>query len=1006
MKKLGIILFVLLGLLITTNIPKNNVQADGATTLVVHYHRFDPNYSPWNLWLWPYAPVPGDGGAHNFNGEDAFGKVYTLDMIGTPFEGSTQIGVIVRTNTWEKDVAIDRFIDLTNPNESGEVHVYLVSGDPTIYYSPDGIDISSRASNVNFTSINTISFESSKDVAAEQVTVLQDGTPVSFTNFVIVNGKANLELSGQVDLGKKYEVTIDFQDPGYDPKTYSVGFSGLYASDDFNAIYAYDGELGAIYSETSTTFKLWAPISENVELNIYEYGHKAAQQDYTGQSGTDTPEQTLQMVYIDKGVWELTVNGDLHGKYYTFNVTNGGTTHEVSDPYAFSAGINGLRSMVVDFDRLNPSNWDNTDPIDNIDSYNDAIIYELHVRDFTTHSTWNGTEEYRGKFLGLTERGTTYNGVTTGLDHLIELGVTHVQFLPLFDFGAAVDETRLLDPTYQGRKDTIFNWGYMPENFNAVEGSFSTDPYDGSVRVNEFKQLIQTFHENEMNVIMDVVYNHHGRSADSNFDLIVPGYYFRMNANGSFSNGSGTGNETASENYMMRKFIVDSVAFWAEEYKISGFRFDLMKLHDVETMNQIVEAVHAIDENILIYGEPWTGGTSPLPENQSAYNSTLPQMPGVAVFNDDTRDGIKGSVFDAAGAGFIQGDSNSDERIKLGILGATSHSGLTYPALPKGAWAPNPNQTINYATAHDNNVLFDKIKLSTEGLTMTDIQYMHKQAGSILLTSNGVPFLHAGIEILRSKPCTVIDGENQGECTGGYDHNSYRSPDQTNQIDWNWKVENYDVFEYYKGLIELRKSVGVFSMDTEVELQSKIFFFPDDKGVVSYLIYDAESPFEYTYVIHNNSKTQRNMSLQGYEWNLIVNREQAGTETIEVLSGDTVTVLPSETLVMYVANPDVEWNTVCNNGFFVEGMCIQETVVCDEGFTLNEETNECEEDVVTCEEGYTLNEETNECEENQVNTKTPENDTGCFGSITSTSLLIGAIAVLGGAVLIVKRRFI
>ncbi|MCK5388600.1 MAG: type I pullulanase, partial [Candidatus Izimaplasma sp.] len=640
---------------------------------------------------------------------------------------------------------------------------------------------------------------------------------------------------------------------------------------------------------------------ESVSLNLYEFGHRENQVDYDSVPGTNSPYDTVDLTYTTKGVWEVTVQGDLHGVYYTFDVTNGTVTNEVSDPYAFSAGINGKRSMVVDFDRLNPNGWDDLVIPDTIESYNDSIIYEIHIRDYTTHSTWNGTEDYRGKFLGLAERGTTYNGVTTGLDHIIELGVTHVQLLPVFDFGAAVDETRLLDPSYEGVKDSVFNWGYMPENFNVVEGSYSTNPYDGNVRINEYKQLIQAFNENDIRVVMDVVYNHTGKSADSNFDLIVPGYYYRMNANGSFSNGSGTGNETASENYMMSKFMVDSVVFWATEYNIMGFRFDLMKLHDINTMNAIVTALHAIDETILVYGEPWTGGTSQLDEELSAYNATLDQMPGVAVFNDDTRDGIKGSVWTAAEGGFIQGSSLVDERIKLGIVGAVLQTNIAVASLPKGAWAPNPNQTINYVTAHDNNTLFDKLMLSTTDLSWEELQDMQKQANAIILTSQGIPFLHGGVEMMRSKPCTVIGGTAQGECdaTLSFDHNSYRSPDATNQIDWAVKASNIDIFNYYKGLIELRRSINVFSYDSKEEINNKMVFFPDAGGVVSYLIYDDESIWEYTYVIHNNSTVQRNMSLQGIEWNLVVNKDTAGTATIEVLTGDTVTVLPSETLVMY-----------------------------------------------------------------------------------------------------------
>jgi pullulanase len=353
--------------------------------------------------------------------------------------------------------------------------------------------------------------------------------------------------------------------------------------------------------------------------------------------------------------------------------------------------------------------------------------------------------------------------------------------------------------------------------------------------------------------------------------------------------------------------MVDSVKFWAEEYNLSGFRFDLMKLHDVDTMNAITDTLHAIDPTILVYGEPWTGGTSPLPESESAYNGTLDQMPGVAVFNDDTRDGIKGSVFNADEKGFIQGVSSGayDERIKLGVVGATGHSQLAVASLPKGSWAVNPNQTINYATAHDNNVLYDKIMLSTSDLTNEQIKDMQKQAGGILLTSNGVPFLHGGIELMRTKPCTYIAGEAQGECDNGpYDHNSYRSPDQTNQIDWQWKVDNLDVFNYYKGLIEIRRSVDVFSYDSLQDLNQHLFFLPDSTGMVSYIVYDETSPWEYTLVAYNNAVVERPLDLQGYTWNMVVDKDTAGLETISVEEG-TYTMRPNETVVMYIQNANV-----------------------------------------------------------------------------------------------------
>lgn len=908
MKKLRLLLTIFMALFIGLAGANINVKADTATKLVVHYHRFDPNYSPWEMWLWQYTPSPGEGSTHKFNGDDEFGKVYEIELAGTALDGATQVGIIIKTASWEKDVSTDRYISMANPNAQGEVHAYFVSGDPTIYYTSDGIDISNRVLQADFTKIDEIKFTASSNVTENDIQVLADGTPQAIDSFNMINGEATITLANDADLGKIYTLEVDFGDPGVDPKESTIGFAGLYSSDAFNNQYAYDGELGTIYSTSETTFKLWAPLSSNVVLNLFTAGHTALQTDYQGNAGVDVAYETHNLVKGDKGVWEVTVPGDLHGIYYTYSVTNGSVTNEASDPYAFASGVNGKRSMVVNFDLLDPENWVDGYRPDTIESYNDSIITEVHVRDYTAHSTWNGTESLRGTFLGLAESGTTLSGVSTGFDHIVELGVTHVQLLPVFDYGAAVDETRLKDPDYIGKKDTIFNWGYMPENFNVVEGSYATDPYNGTVRIEEYKQLIQAFSDNDIRVVMDVVYNHHGKSADSNFDLIVPGYYFRFNDNGSFSNGSGTGNETASEHYMMSKFMVDSVMFWAEEYNISGFRFDLMKLHDVDTMNAISTALHEIDPTILIYGEPWNGGTSPLSDSIAAYNANLDQMPGVAVFNDDTRDGIKGSVFNEEEQGFIQGVSSSatDERIKLGIVGAVQHTQIAVASLPKGAWALNPNQTVNYATAHDNNVLFDKIMLSTSGLTYDEIKAMQMQANAIVLTSNGIPFLHGGVEIMRSKPCTVISGEAQGECdsTLKYDHNSYRSPDQTNAIDWTWKVDNMDVFEYYKGLIEIRRSVDVFSYDSKEDLQSHLFFLQDPSGMVSYIVYDETSPWEYTLVAHNNAVVDRPLDLQGYTWNLVANKDTAGLNTISEVEG-TYTMAPNETVIMYVKNANV-----------------------------------------------------------------------------------------------------
>ena len=911
-RKLTLLTTLVLTLFVSVNLV--NVEADSADTLVVHYYRFDEDYSGWNMWLWPFEPVGGDGQGYNFDGTDDYGAISTITLSNTNLVDSTTIGIIVRLNEWEaKDIGADRHIDMTNPNTEGEVHIWLIQDDPTIYYTAEDADTSDRVLTATFSDENTIEFTATADVEASDITFLEGTTELTISNFSFNNDKGSFDISTSIDLTNKYFLTVDFDGTGGEP--FSVAFDGFYSSDLFNQQFGYDGELGAIYSDTETTFKIWAPISDNITLNLYTKGHKSTETDYQGNPGVDTAYETHALTLGQKGVWSVTVPGDLNGVYYTFSIDNGGLITEIVDPYAFTAGINGKRGMVIDFDLYDPTNWDSDTRPDTMDAYTDAIIYELHVRDLTSHSTWTGTEDYRGKFLGLVEEGTTYQGITTGFDHIKELGVTHVQLVPVFDHGI-IDERRLNDPTYFGIKDGIFNWGYMPENFNVVEGSYSTDPYNGEVRVTEFKDMVQAFHSEDIRVIMDVVYNHTGKSADSNFDVILPGYYFRMNADGTFSNGSGTGNETASDRYMFQKYMIDSLVFWAEEYNIDGFRFDLMKLHDVETMQKVTAALHEIDPTIMIYGEPWTGGGSLLPESEAAYNANLDELPGVAVFNDDTRDGIKGSVFDSGDKGFVQGNNYADARVLLGVTGATLQDNLPTGSLPKGPWALEPTQSINYVTAHDNNTLHDKLILSARP-ELEDLIRMQRQANSIILTSQGIPFLHAGVEFLKSKPCVVIEGEAQGECDSAntFDHNSYRSPDGTNQFDYNDKVEHIETFEYYKNLIALRKMKDVFTLDTSADIADHLQLITDsESGFISYFLHDEEDYWQTTYIMHNNGDTSREMVLHPGTWNVIATTDEFGDletidyngnsisnfTTIEVLEGgQLITLDTNETLIMY-----------------------------------------------------------------------------------------------------------
>jgi len=903
LKRLAIIT---LGLFTLSIMNITTLHASETTTLVVNYYRFDGDYDDWSLWLWQNEPNAGGGQQIRFNGTHESGAAQlTYELDGTHLEGSTKVGVIVRTDGWLKDVSMDLFIDLSNPDSNGVVEVFLVTEDPKVYYADDDLDLSDRVQRADFNDVDELGFKATTPNLSEtQVSVYENDAPLTISDFDVDGFNYTVRFDRAIDLTKEYVLEVDFGDDR-GALIYDIGFRGIYDSEAFNDAYAYDGGLGVIYDESESTFKLWAPISSAVSLNLYETGHSTGTSAFTGAPGVDEPFSTHELSYVDKGVWEVTVSGDMHGVYYTFDVTNGEITHEVVDPYTRSTGVNGKRGMVVDFDRLNPANWQYGFRPNTITHFTDAIVYEAHIRDYTSHETWNGTEEWRGKYLGFSESGTTYQSVKTGFDHFTDLGVTHVQLLPVHDIGMAIDETKIEDEDYRDRMDTIFNWGYMTLHFNTLEGSYATDPFDGEVRIREFKQMVQNFHDNDIRIILDVVYNHTATSGDSNFEKIVPGYYFRFDEDGQFSNGSGTGNETASEHQMMRKFMVDSLRFWTEEYNISGYRFDLMRLHDVKTMQEIKTMLHEIDDTLLIYGEPWDAGGSQLDPAEAADGTNMDRMPGIGAFNDGIRDGVKGSVFNASDPGWVQGLSTMRNNVRQGIVG-----GIAHPDIPSGlSWTTEPYQSISYVTAHDNNTLHDKLMLSTEDVTFDQIKAMQNQSNAIVLTAQGVPFLHGGVEMMRTKPCVVIDGQPQGECDSGlrYDHNSYRSPDATNQIDWNWKVDHQDVFDYHKGLIELRRHTDIFNMRTAEEIREHLYFLPTSNNFIAYMVSHPDSAWENTIVAHNNANANQYLDLYGLEWNLVVNKDQAGLETIEVVSGNSLTVRPNETVVLYRLARGAEW---------------------------------------------------------------------------------------------------
>ena len=588
--------------------------------------------------------------------------------------------------------------------------------------------------------------------------------------------------------------------------------------------------LWPVYTPAVTTFKLWSPVAEEVVLRLYDKGDGG------------TAKEKLPMQKGLQGLWTLQVKKDLKGVYYTFQVkTAGKWLAETPGIYAIAVGVNGQRAMVVDMNATNPKGW-KKDKGPAVKTPNEIVLWEAHVRDITSHP--NSGSKHAGKFLGLVESGTkTKDGKATGIDHIKELGATHVHLLPAFDY-RSVDESKLNKPQ--------FNWGYDPQNYNVPEGSYASDPYRAEVRIKEFKQMVKGFHDKGLGVVLDVVYNHTGHTEGSNFNLEVPGYYYRQTPEGKYSDASACGNETASERAMMRKYIIESCKFWAKEYHLDGFRFDLMAIHDLETMNQLTAELKKINPNIIIYGEGWTAGKSPLSDAQKALKANTHKLTHTAAFSDDLRDAIKGSVFDDKSTGFVSGAKATEESIKFGVVGSIPHKQVNAKQVnySKDFWAREPWQAISYVSCHDNMTLFDKLKVSNPKASLEDLKKMNLLSDAIVLTSQGTPFLHAGAEMLRTK-----NGE----------HNSYNKPDAVNQIDWSWKTTHQDVFRYYQQLIALRKAHPAFWMPTAQMVNQHLEFLPTEPGLVGYQLKDHahDDTWKNILVYYNGRTTPARVPLQG-----------------------------------------------------------------------------------------------------------------------------------------------
>ncbi|MBX2927299.1 MAG: type I pullulanase [Saprospiraceae bacterium] len=622
--------------------------------------------------------------------------------------------------------------------------------------------------------------------------------------------------------------------------------------------YYSDEDLGLRYTPSKSVFKLWAPTANAARLQFYDH------------PTTGEPVQTKDLKKRLKGVWEATVKKDLAGLYYTFQVRIGDVwLSETPDPYAKAVGTNGLRAQVVNMAATNPPGWEN-DRRPELKQYTDIILYELHVRDLSIHP--NSGIANKGKYLGLTETGTrSPEGLATGLDHLKELGVTHVHLLPVYDF-MSIDEEKL--------EENKFNWGYDPQHYNVPEGSYSTDPADGAVRIREFKQMVKALHDAGIRVVMDVVYNHTGATELSVFNQLVPGYYYRQNAEGGFSNASACGNETASERLMMRKLIVESVKYWASEYHIDGFRFDLMGIHDIETMNLVSAELRKLHPSIYIYGEGWTGGDSPLPAEQRALKHNVLQLDHVAAFSDDVRDAIKGHVFHPERKGFVSGLEGLEESLKFGIVASTRHPQVDYSKInySEAPWAKNPAQAIAYASCHDNHTLWDRFLESCPEASEAERIQMNKLAAAIVLTCQGVPFVHAGEEMLRTK----FGAEN-----------SYNLPDSINRLDWSRKARYTDVFEYYKGLIALRKSRPAFRLTSEELIQKHLRFLDtDEPNLVGYLLSDHAGGDEWKeiLVVFNGNATAKTIAVPDRDWLMVADAHTVNPEGLGVIKTATLQV--------------------------------------------------------------------------------------------------------------------
>ncbi len=886
----------------------------------------------WNLWLWPYQPQSLAGAAYNFTGTDSFGAVATAQVPGN----NTQVGVIVRQGNWAaEDISSNRYINVTN----GTAQVWLVQGDPTIYYTAaaaetamqpgvtaaflDGahtiyasldtpvtigggttfaltdttantsIPVTSVQDGVQLQAVVASDFQTqaggqSNWNPASQTTAMTEVNPDlyqytatlntgSYQYKIAIGGSWNVSYpSNNVTLNVPSagtKVTFSYvpssnsvydsiNNPGQTLPTSSNGMSTslvkltlasapnvthtlTLGATGFKSVqviprkvlnlpqYYYGGTLGNMWTSTQTSFRVWAPTASSMNLQLFS-------------SATGPMTQQIPMQPGSGGTWKAQVPGNLNGWYYLYSVTIDGQTKTAVDPYATALAPGAARGMVIDLAATNPEGW-NGDHFQGVPNPVDAVIYEVSVRDFSIDP--NGGFKYPGQYLAFTEYGTHGPGnVKTGVSSLKQLGVNYVQIMPMQEFP---------DPGY------TYNWGYDTRNFNVPEGMYATTPV-GTARITQAKQMIQSLHQAHIGVIMDVVYNHTFAVQGSALNRLVPGYYWRTDYQGNYYNGSGVGNEVASERPMVQKFILDSLKYWVTQYHVNGFRFDLMALLGVNTMKKVSQELHAIDPNIILYGEPWTGGASGLTPSQLLVKGRQQGL-GVGVFNDNLRNAIEGNVFQPTAQGYAMGGQGYVPAIENGVVGSIPYNSSIHD------FAAAPSETINYVTSHDNYTLWDKLQLSNPTASKATRIQMDELAQAIVMTSQGVAFMQGGEEMLRTK---------------GGNGNSYNAGDAVNEFNWARKVEYLSVFNYYAGLIHLREDHPAFRMTTAEQIRQNLSFLPSPANTVEFeLQHHANGDKWKNIVVIYNPGGQTTFNLPAGKWKIAGTAGQIGQEAIGKATG-------------------------------------------------------------------------------------------------------------------------